>query len=283
MLHQTTVIKHPTSKLGMSLLEVILAIALTGALLAAAVSLLVSISTIWSERAERNFFVDHVDGVTEFLTATFATAGVEISTSDTDDSSDSGSSGDDDDDIDPTLPDEIVVEAPTLGNNTSGGNTSNDTTTSNSGGIVTSSEEPITWASPPGFTNSKDPLLNFTLTTAPPLLVGLENAPLLGINTFLYFDDTEGLSLLWYSNLQEETEDIRDLRRTTISTLVTDIQYVYWDEDFEKWETEDEPMEGDGVDQYILPRFIKLTFEYEGETQERTFTIPVPSQSALIY
>ena len=113
--------------------------------------------------------------------------------------------------------------------------------------------------------------------------MGLENAPLLGIDAFLYFDESEGLSLLWYSILQEETDDINDLRRTAISPLVTDIQYVYWDESFEKWETEDEPKEGDGTDQYSLPRFMKLTFEYEGETQERTFTIPVPSKSALIY
>jgi len=42
-------------------------------------------------------------------------------------------------------------------------------------------------------------------------------------------------------------------------------------------------MEADGNDQFILPRFLKLTFEYENETQERTLTIPVPSKSALLY
>jgi hypothetical protein len=233
----------------MSLLEVILAIAVAGFVLAAAVSMLVSISSIWSERAERHFFVDHVDGVTEFLNATFATAGVGIAASD--DGGDSGSG------------EEEKKDSPTGG--------------------LSSSDEPVAWARPPGYSNSKDPLLNFKLTKAPPLLVGLENAPLLGLDVFLYFDDTEGLSLLWYSILQEETDNINDLRRTAISTLVTDILYVYWDESFEKWEEEDEPMEGDGVDQYILPRFIKLTFEYESVTQERTFTIPVPSKSALIY
>jgi prepilin-type N-terminal cleavage/methylation domain-containing protein len=245
MLEQPTVIaapspadlrRHQPSKAGMTMLEVILAIAVAGFVLAAAVSLLVSISSIWAERSQRHFFVDHVDGVTEFLNATFATAGTEIATSE-----DSG------------------------------------------GSLLQTADEPIGWARPPGFSDSKEPLLNFKLTKAPPILVGIENAPLLGLDTFLHFDRTEGLSLLWYSILQEEAEDLRDLRRTMISPLVTGIQYIYWDENFEKWETEDAPMEGDGDDQYILPRFITLTFEYESDTQERTFTIPVPSKSALIY
>ena len=224
----------------MSLLEVILAIAVAGFLLAAAVSLLVSISSIWSERSERHFFVDHVDGVTEFLNATFLNAGGEIAAGD-------GSSS------------------------------------TNGGGLVRAADEPVGWARPPGYSDNKEPLLNFQLTEAPPLLVGLENAPLLGIDAFLYFDRTEGLSLLWYSILQEETEHINDLRRTVISSLVTKIQYIYWDESFEKWETTDEPMEGDGDDQYLLPRFLILIFEYEGDTQKRTLMIPVPSKSALIY
>jgi len=256
------------------MLEVILAIAVAGFVLAAAVSLLVSISSIWSERSQRHFFVDHVDGVTEFLNATFATAGVEIAVSEGDSGSDSAS----DDDEGSTKP--PVVEIPTDKDNN---DTNGDEASKSDGGLLQTSDEPIGWARPPGFSESKEPLLNFKLTTAPAILVGIENAPLLGIDTFLHFDRTEGLSLLWYSILQEDAEDINDLRRTMISPLVTGIKYVYWDESFEKWETEDEPMEGDGDDQYILPRLIKLTFEYEGETQERSFTIPVPTQSALIY
>jgi hypothetical protein len=61
------------------------------------------------------------------------------------------------------------------------------------------------------------------------------------------------------------------------------VEYVYWDERFEKWESETEPKEGEGDDQFILPRFIKLTFEYEAVTKERTLTIPVTSRNALIF
>jgi hypothetical protein len=261
----------------MSLLEVILAIAVAGFVLASAVSLLVSISSIWAERGQRNFFVDHVDGVTEFLNATFASAGVEIAVSGSESGSDSESEGDNAPGAENPIEDDAIIVEPT--NNNGAG----EDTTQSDGGLLQASEEPIVWAHPPGYSDSKEPLLNFKLSQAPPLLVGIDNAPLLGLDTFLHFDTTEGLSLLWYSILQEDTENIDDLRRTLISPLVTDIKYIYWDESFEKWEEEDRPLEGDGADQYILPRFIKLTFEYAGETQERSFTIPVPTQSALIY
>ena len=269
---------HPPAKptSGMSLLEVILAIAVAGFVLAAAVSMLVSISSIWAERAERHFFVDHVDGVTEFLSATFSTAGLKIATdnSNNDSQAEDGTKGDREDNESPTASPKISV--PT-------NSQSSSSTDSSSSSLIHTDDEPIRWAHPPGFSKSKDPLLHFELPKAPPLLVGLENAPLLELNVFLYFDQNEGLSLLWYSKLQEETEATSDLRRSLISSLVTAIDCIYWDERFEKWETEDTSKEGDGIDQYLLPRFIKLTFEYEGVTQERTFAIPVPIKSALIY
>ena len=185
----------------MSLLEVILAIAVAGFVLAAAVSMLVSISNIWSERSERHFFVDHVDGVTEFLNATFSSAGVEIALNDSRETSK------------PIALKEVMARAisgqvyrsrrPAL---VQLAVALTRPTSDASGGLIRAADEPVGWARPPGFSDSKDPLLNFKLTTAPPLLVGLENAPLLGIDAFLYFDDTEGLSLLWYSTLQEEAD-----------------------------------------------------------------------------
>ena len=61
--------KRPHSRSGMTLIEVVLALAVAGFLLAAATSFVVSISNIWAERSLRNFFEDHVDGVTEFINA----------------------------------------------------------------------------------------------------------------------------------------------------------------------------------------------------------------------
>lgn len=251
---------------GMSLIEVILAIAIAGFLLASATSLLVSISSIWSDYSERHFFTDHVDGVTEFLNATLAASGTEIISDSA--GSDDGSSGNREEEQALTDEDQFD-ESPQ--------------TPQRGGSLMTSPDEPIRWERPPGFANYREPLLNFSMTETPPILVGLENTPPLGINAFLYFEADEGLSLLWHSILQEEVEDINDLRRTLISPLVKKITYIYWDERFEAWEEEERPQENDEDDQYKLPRFIKLVFEHEGETKERILTIPVPSKSAVIF
>jgi len=111
----------------------------------------------------------------------------------------------------------------------------------------------------------------------------MDDAPIAGVEAYLHFEDSEGLSLLWFTPIQEESEDIRDLRRTPISDLVTRVEYIYWDERWERWETEEQPLEGEGDDQFILPRFLKLTFEYEGVEKEPTITLPVPSLNALIF
>ena len=65
-----------------TLLEVILAVTIAGALLAGAATLMVSVTNAWLEREDRHFFEDHVDGVTEFLQASFSMAGIEIALSD---------------------------------------------------------------------------------------------------------------------------------------------------------------------------------------------------------
>ena len=261
-----------------TILEVILAVTIAGALLAAAATLMVSVTNAWMERQDRHFFEDHVDGVTEFLSASFSAAGTEIAletaTDDTDTSDPSGNANN---------TGNIIVDG-SISNNANNTPEQNGNGEATSGsGLVRVSEEPIGWSKPPGFANYQDPLLHFGLKDTPPLLVQQDNAPVIGVQVFLHFEQDEGLSLLWYSPLQEDSEDLKDLRRTPISDLITKIEYIYWDDRFENWETETEPKEGEGEEQFILPRFLKLTFEYEGVTKERTLTIPVPSRSALIF
>ena len=265
-----------------TLLEVILAVAIAGALLAGAATLMVSVTNAWLERQDRHFFEDHVDGVTEFLQASFSMAGTEIALGDEDESG--GSMTNETGNEIKTDGSEVTVGI-SGNNNSDGGNSMDgDTTESTSGsGLVRVSEDPIGWSQPPGFADYQDPLLHFGLNDAPPLLVQTENAPIIGVEAFLHFEDDEGLSLLWYTPLQEDSEDLDDLRRTPISNLITKVEYVYWDERFEKWETETEPKEGEDDDQFILPRFLKLTFEYEGVIKERSLTIPVTSRNALIF
>ena len=140
------------------------------------------------------------------------------------------------------------------------------------------------WAGPVrrGFASFRDPLIHFKLREKPPLLVSAGNAPALGVEIFLYFKPEEGLSLLWYSVLQEKAEDERDLRRTQISPYVGAIRYIYWDERFKRWEEKTEPLEGD-QDEFLLPRFLKLIFLYEGVTKERTLALPVASRSVPLF
>jgi len=271
--------RPPRPESGMTLLEVILAISVAGFVLAAAAGYVVSVANIWSDREERNFFQDHVDGVTEYLRASFAEAGVEIALENSEDGGDGGDAPPEDENGGEPPPPEGEIVPP---DDENGGGARN-AEESEGAGLVRRSEDPVAWARPPGFADYRQPLLNFKRSLQQPLLVARDVKSELGVDCFLQFDPDDGLSLLWYSTLQEEVEDERDLRRSPISPLVKELRYVYWDERFEEWEETDEPKEGDGQDQYLLPRYLKLVFEYEGVTTERTLAIPIPSQSALIF
>jgi len=291
--------KNPPSvlrppKAGLTLIEVVLAIAVAGFVLAAATSFVVSIAAIWSERDARNFFEDHVDGVTEFIRASFASAGTEIALATDENANGSGPGGDDGEEDDDQGgggenrddPPEVDVELTAdgeRGNAGTGRGGSSAAEGSGTAGLVRRSGEPVGWGRPPGTSDFEPPSLNIRLAEAPPLLVDAESVAALGVDAYLHYDREEGLSLLWSSILQEEVEDERDLRRTPLSPLVKEIVYIYWDERFEQWDELEEPKEGDGDDQFPLPRYLKLVFEYEGVTKERVIAIPVPSQSALIF
>lgn len=266
---------------GMTLIEIVLAIAVAGFVLASATTFLISVSNIWHERQNRHFFEDHVDGVTEFLKASFTQAGYEIGgetdeENETDSRNNSANNNNNDNDNEP---DNNVSIDVSNGDDSSSNTTENNT----SGGLSGTSETPIKWEKLPGSAGYEEPLLNFSLTTAPPLLVGLDEVPFTKVQLYLHFDKSEGLSLLWSSNLQEEVEDERDLRRTMVSPIVKQVKYIYWDETFEKWEETEEPEEGEGDEEYLLPRYLKLVFEYEEEEKERVIAIPVPTQSAFLF
>ena len=264
-----------------TLLEVILAVTIAGALLAGAATLMVSVTNAWLERQDRHFFEDHVDGVTEFLQASFSIAGTEIALGDEDGSG--GSTMSETGNEIETDGSQVTVDISGNNNLESGNSMEGNTESTTSSGLMRVSEDPIDWSQPPGFADYQEPLLHFKLRDTPPLLVQTENAPIIGVEAFLHFEEDEGLILLWYTPLQEDSEDLDDLRRTPLSDLVIKVEYIYWDKRFEKWESETEPKEGEGDDQFILPRFLKLTFEFEAVTKERTLTIPVTSRNALIF
>ena len=262
-----------------TLMEIILAVTIAGALLAAAATLVVSVSELWIERQERHFFDDHIDGVTEFIQASFSNAGVVITTNT---SEEQGVNNSDATEVGTNTSNPNIAEVRVI--DPSSADQSKTKISGPSGaGLIKTADQPITWSKPPGYADYEDPLLHFSLNGSSPLLIKAENAPIIGIEAFLYFEKSKGLSLLWYTPLQEDSEDLNDLQRTQISDLITKIEYIYWDNRFEKWEIETEPKESETSDELILPRFARLTFEYEGESKKRILTIPVPSQSALIF
>jgi|TARA_B110000438_G_C15786202_1_gene638538 prepilin-type N-terminal cleavage/methylation domain-containing protein len=140
---------------------------------------------------------------------------------------------------------------------------------------------PIEWARPPGFSDFDDPLLMFRQRETPALFVR-EGESLPNIFVYIYHDDREGLSLVWYSSHQEEVEDEDDLYRTPISKYVSKIQYAYYDAENDEWDVEDDPEEGDN-DAYILPQYLKLTFAYEDEEFVRNLHIPQRSTDVPLF
>jgi len=260
---------------GFTLLEVLLAVAITGFVLAAASTLLVSVTNIWSSRLDHNSFEDHVDGVAEFVQSSFTRAGMEIALGDSQTTAPENDAPNQNLDENTNIP-EISMQ---IGDKRTTGNTRAGPSGT---GLLRQSEAPIGWAEPPGFAGYRDPLLNFKLREQTPLLVSIDGAPVSGVDAFLYFDRNEGLSLLWYSLLQEDVENENDLRRTQLSPYVREMRLIYWDERFERWEDETEPKEGE-TDEFLLPRFIKLVFEKDEIILERTISIPVPSRSILLF
>lgn len=275
------------SRAGMSLIEVVLAIAVAGFILTAATSFVVSVSSIWSTRAERHFFEDHVDGVMQFMQTHFDRAGIAIGTEETN-RTDSGNEDDakEDEGSSPPNADSPKIEIPAGGIE---GEVKIDAPRETkredaSVSLVQATEDPIRWERLPGASNYEDPLLSFELNALPPLLNAPAELPQLGgVRAFLQVDREHGLRILWHPLLQEEVEDSADLRSTQISALVQSLEYIYWDERLEEWEVEAEPKKGDGQDQFLLPRYLRFTFVYEEVIETRSLALPVPSRSVFIF
>ena len=142
---------------------------------------------------------------------------------------------------------------------------------------------------PVGFSASEAPLIHFYLREAPPLFVWPKGVAT-RVHAYLYFDEREGLSFLWFSELQElekndqgfmEPEDEDELRMTPVSTFCSKVFYCYYgDEDakegeIKEWEIEDEIEENIQSGKYRIPAFIKLVFNWEEENLERTITLAI--------
>lgn len=144
---------------------------------------------------------------------------------------------------------------------------------------------------PIGHDEIEAPLISFSLKEAPPVLYWPREATA-GVTCFLFFEEDEGLSVLWFSNLQEmepgdkgnlvlKEED--ELFKTLLSPLVARISYCYYGEEEDppeaekEWREEDELEENLAADKYRMPSFVKLFFEHDDAY--RTITIPIEKPS----
>ncbi len=142
---------------------------------------------------------------------------------------------------------------------------------------------------PIGFSESDEPLIHFYLREAPPLFVWPKGVAS-RVHAYLCFDEGDGLSFLWFSELQEleknekgvlQPEDESELRKTPISSFCDEIFYCYYgeeddrEEDIKKWEIKDELEENIQTGKYRIPDFVKLVFRWDDEKLERTLTLSV--------
>jgi len=143
---------------------------------------------------------------------------------------------------------------------------------------------------PVGFSDSDDPLIHFYLREAPPLFVW-PGGTATRVHAYLLFEEGEGLSIIWFSELQElekneegrmEPEGEDELFKTLISPLCEEIYYSYYGEeddgpdDFKEWDHSVELKEKERQsEKFRLPAFVKLVFRGEGKDLDRTITIPI--------
>ncbi|MDC3335195.1 prepilin-type N-terminal cleavage/methylation domain-containing protein [Opitutales bacterium] len=142
---------------------------------------------------------------------------------------------------------------------------------------------------PVGYSELQDPLIHFYLREGPPLLVW-PTGPANRVHCYFHFEEGDGLSLLWFSELQElekndkgelELEDEDNLFKTLISPLCEEIFYCYYGDedaapdDIKNWDIESALQESVKSGEFRIPDFIKLVFKWEEEGLERTISLPI--------
>jgi len=257
---------------GMSLIEVVIAIAISGFILASAASFVVSITDIWSKREQRYAFFEHADGVSQFLKTNFRSAQIIPS----EDNSLQNSTNDPATETNPSIQandGSISIETNTQ-NTRSGNDLDNEP----------QSDTNLFWQSPEFNQSSDEPILSFQIRETTPLLTSSKGVMPVENTLYLYFEPDEGLSLVHTSSLNETIESDDDYHRTMLSPFVKDMQYIYWDIETETWESLDEPMVSpDDEFTYLIPNFLKLSFKHKETEIERIIPIPKHSKHLILY
>ncbi|MEI6861060.1 MAG: prepilin-type N-terminal cleavage/methylation domain-containing protein [Verrucomicrobiota bacterium] len=229
---------------GFTMLEILVATALTALVLMGLNTLVFSMAELWGNGSPTRNFDLHARAFTTFLEQEFRTAALAVPVTATT----SGTTG--------------------TATGTAAGSTAAGGQAGATGGF--------SWQAPSGSTpgSSTQPLLTFTLPAGSRLLPWPARA-LPDVVCALEARD-DGLYLLWHS--EYETNFVTDPPRETLLTpLVTALAYDYYDADAKQWTTTTEPTT-DGNNQTLLPGRMRLTFQFETLKQETTVIIPAPNQ-----
>jgi hypothetical protein len=149
--------------------------------------------------------------------------------------------------------------------------------------------EIIDLQNPIGFSDIDDPLVSFFLNEAPPLLFN-PHGKSVKVRAYLYPEEGDALSLLWFSELQELEKDEKGnlqpveeeaLMKTIISPFYKEVYYYYWgeedheDDDIKTWEISSDLLESEKKDGFRIPEFMKLVFSSDDEDLERIISLPI--------
>ncbi len=231
---------------GFTLVEMLLALALGGAVMVFATMYVVNLTHIWLEQGDDEFFQQHADGVTLFLNNAFVRS--------------------------------VGREAARARPGGAGEEQPDESLRRRSG--RPEREDAVSWARPPGYSDFDPPMLSFSLHEAPALLVG-ESGVMPAVNGYLYYDRGAGMAVLWYSRLQR-VETLRDVNSTLLSPFITRVEYAYYEREDDRWELFERPEE-DTDGQYLMPDALQLTFTYEEEEIVRAVYIPKRRQNVPLF
>ena len=145
-------------------------------------------------------------------------------------------------------------------------------------------EEKLKWSTLPGDENRDPKYFAFQLVQPNPLLTYGDINPA-GIQCYLKVTEADDFILLWRPRLMPlEDENEPALFKLPLTDQISKITYYYYDQEEERWDQEDRPMDDDNG-QLAMPDFIELTFKgmtEDAEGKAIRIAVPDPESHPLI-
>ena len=154
-------------------------------------------------------------------------------------------------------------------------------------------DQAVKLETPIGFGSIDDPLVSFYLKEAPPFFFS-PHGKVVKVRTYLFPEENDGLSLLWFSELQElekndegilQPIEEEGLRKTVISPFCKEVFYCYYGEeddqedDIKSWDFSRDLQESEKSEEFRIPDFMKLVFRWDEEDLERTISLPIKNHA----